>query len=90
MLALSRLLLVVRVIKLPLLVDTFEEWINSPSVSIVMSVGKLSVILGIAVHFITCAWWGVGNVTAESWARRPGPIHITPLEVVQGEEIANK
>eukprot|EP00931_Biecheleriopsis_adriatica_P030515 TRINITY_DN17998_c0_g1_i1.p1 TRINITY_DN17998_c0_g1~~TRINITY_DN17998_c0_g1_i1.p1 ORF type:complete len:764 (-),score=139.82 TRINITY_DN17998_c0_g1_i1:116-2407(-) len=64
-----RILRLLRLMKLPKLFMLIEERIQSESVSVVISITKLTVSILVVNHFIACLWYllGVVHVGDDSW-----------------------
>jgi len=62
-----RFVRLIRIVKMGHFSDKIEEILGNNMMLLGFSLTKLSVILALAVHFLTCIWYGIGSSDHGSW-----------------------
>lgn len=61
-----------RLIKLQLFMDSFQDLLASGNASVHMNIVKIVLFLLIINHFIACCWYGVGAMDSTGWVSQTG------------------
>eukprot|EP00928_Gymnodinium_smaydae_P067772 TRINITY_DN5076_c1_g2_i1.p1 TRINITY_DN5076_c1_g2~~TRINITY_DN5076_c1_g2_i1.p1 ORF type:complete len:871 (-),score=151.29 TRINITY_DN5076_c1_g2_i1:61-2529(-) len=64
---LLRLVRLLRIVKIDALLQKLKERVNSNYLLLCISIGRLLTAIVVLIHFLACAWYALGKISAKGW-----------------------